>query len=105
VPAAVRAGQGHQDVVITPALLHPQVGAADRRRVGAILQVGEPEEVPEKVPVGTGSEVPLAHRLERSYLLDVVRVEMLELQPVLKQHPADESTGEDGEAAPVEGHE
>jgi hypothetical protein len=31
------------------------------------------------VPVGTNSEVPLAHRLESSHLLDVVRVEMLEL--------------------------
>jgi hypothetical protein len=29
----------------------------------------------------------------------------LELQPVRKQHPADESTGGDGEAALVEGHE
>jgi hypothetical protein len=55
--------------------------------------------------VGTDIEVPLAHRLERSHLLDVVRVEVLELQPILKQHPADESTGGDGEAALVEGHE
>jgi hypothetical protein len=30
---------------------------------------------------------------------------MLELQPILEQHPADEPTGEDGEAALVEGHE
>jgi hypothetical protein len=55
--------------------------------------------------VGTDIEVPLAHRLERSHLLDAVRVEVLELQPILKQHPADESTGGDGEAALVEGHE
>jgi hypothetical protein len=30
---------------------------------------------------------------------------VLELQPILEQHPADESTGRDGEAALVEGHE
>jgi hypothetical protein len=46
--------------------------------------------------MGTNSKVPLAHRLERSRLLDVVRFEMLELEPVLEQHPADEPTGEDG---------
>jgi hypothetical protein len=48
---------------------------------------------------------PLTHRLERSHLLDAVRVEMLELQPILVQHPADKLTGGDGEAALVEGHE
>jgi hypothetical protein len=57
------------------------------------------------VPVGTDSEVPLAHRLKRSNLLDVVRVEVLELQPILEQHTTDEPTGGDGEAALVEGHE
>jgi hypothetical protein len=31
--------------------------------------------------MGTNSEVPLTQCLERSHLLDVVRVEMLELQP------------------------
>jgi hypothetical protein len=30
---------------------------------------------------------------------------VLELQPILEQHPVDESTGRDGEAALVEGHE
>jgi hypothetical protein len=96
VLVAVRVGQHHRDVVVTPALLHPEVGAADRRRSGAILQAGETEEVPEKVPVGTDSEVPLTHCLESSHLLDVVRVEMLELQSVLEQHPADEPPDEDG---------
>jgi hypothetical protein len=37
--------------------------------------------------------------------LDVVRVEVLELQPVREQHSSDESAGGDGEAALVEGHE
>jgi hypothetical protein len=37
--------------------------------------------------------------------LDVVRVEMLELQPVCEQHSSDESAGGDGEVALVEGHE
>jgi hypothetical protein len=37
--------------------------------------------------------------------LDIVQVEILELQPILEQHPADEPTGGDGEAALVEGHE
>jgi hypothetical protein len=40
--------------------------------------------------MGTDSKVPLAHRLKRSHLLDVVWVEVLKLQPVLEQHPADE---------------
>jgi hypothetical protein len=30
---------------------------------------------------------------------------VLELQPILKQHSADELTGGDGEAAVMEGHE
>jgi hypothetical protein len=105
MPATVRAGQGHWDVDVAPGLLHPEIGAADRRRSGAILQAGEPEEVLEEVPMGADSEVPLAHRLERRHLLDIVQVEILELQPILEQHPADEPTGGDGEAALVEGHE
>jgi hypothetical protein len=40
--------------------------------------------------VGTHSQVPLAQRLERSHMLDVVPVEMLELQPVLEKHSANE---------------
>jgi hypothetical protein len=105
VPATVQAGQGHQDVVVAPTLLHPEIGAADRCRSGAILQAGEPEEVLEEVPMGTDSEVPLAHCFERHHLLDAVRVEVLELKPILEQHPADEPTGGDGEAALMEGHE
>jgi hypothetical protein len=34
------------------------------------------------VPVGTNAEVPLVHRSEHSHLLDDVRVEVLELQPI-----------------------
>jgi hypothetical protein len=37
--------------------------------------------------------------------LDVVRVEVLELQPIREQHSSDESTSGYGEAALVEGHE
>jgi hypothetical protein len=37
--------------------------------------------------------------------LDVVRVEVLELQPIREQHPSDQPAGGDGEAALVEGHE
>jgi hypothetical protein len=51
--------------------------------------------------MGTDSEVPLAHRLERLHLLDVVLVEELELEPILEQHPADEPSSGDGEAALV----
>jgi hypothetical protein len=64
------------------ALLRPENGAADRRRMRAIPQAGEPEEVLEQVPVGADAEVPLAHRFEGGHLLDAVRVEVLELQPV-----------------------
>jgi hypothetical protein len=35
------------------------------------------------VPMSTNSQVPLAHRLERRHLLDVVRVEVLQLETVL----------------------
>jgi hypothetical protein len=38
-------------------------------------------------------------------LLDAVRVEVLELQPVREHHSLDEPTSGDGEAALVEGHE
>jgi hypothetical protein len=55
----------------------------------------------EKVPVGADSEIPFAH----NHLLDAVRVKVLELQPVRKQHPADEPAGGDRDAAFVEGHE
>jgi hypothetical protein len=55
--------------------------------------------------MGTDSKVPLAHCLERNHLLDDVWVEVLELHPILEQHPADEPTGGDGKAALVEGHE
>jgi hypothetical protein len=64
VSVAIRAGQGRRDVVITPALLHPEVGAANHRRLGAILQARELEEVPEEVPMRTDSQVPFAHRLK-----------------------------------------
>jgi hypothetical protein len=40
--------------------------------------------------VGSHSKVPLAQRLERCHLLDAVRIEVLELQPILKEHHADE---------------
>jgi hypothetical protein len=59
VPATVRAGQCQWDVVVAAALLHPEIGAANRRRAGAILQAGEPKEILEEVPMGTDSEVPL----------------------------------------------
>jgi hypothetical protein len=57
------------------------------------------------MPVRTDAEEPLTHCLTGSHLLDVVRVEVLELQPVHEQHSSDESAGGDGEAALVEGHE
>jgi hypothetical protein len=62
-------------------LLHPEVGAADGRRVGVVLQAHEHEEGLEKVLVGTDSQVSLAQHLERCHLLDVVRVEVLQLEP------------------------
>jgi hypothetical protein len=55
--------------------------------------------------VGANAEVPLIYCFERIHLLDVVRIEVLELQPIREQHPANESAGGDGEAALVEGHE
>jgi hypothetical protein len=74
VPATVRASQCHRDVVVAAALLCPEIGAADRRRAGAIPQAGEPEEVLEQVPVGVDAEVPLSHRFEGGHLLDDVQV-------------------------------
>jgi hypothetical protein len=55
--------------------------------------------------MGTNSQVPLAHGLKRRHLLDVVRVEMLQLEAVLEEASMDESPGGDREAALVEGHE
>jgi hypothetical protein len=57
------------------------------------------------MPVSTYAEEPLAHCLEGSELLDAVRVEVLELQPVREQHFSDEPVGGDGKATLVEGHE
>jgi hypothetical protein len=48
---------------------------------------------------------PLTHRLERRHLLDAVRIEVLQLKPVLVEDHPDEPPGGDGEAALVEGHE
>jgi hypothetical protein len=90
VPAAVRAGQGHRDVVVAPALLHPEVGAADRRRPRTLLQARELEEVSEKVPMGTDSQLPFTRRLERRHLLNVVRVEVLQLKLILEEDSAAE---------------
>jgi hypothetical protein len=58
VLAAVRVGQRGQDIVVAPSLLHPEIGAADRRCPRAILQAHEHEEVPEEVPMGTYPQVP-----------------------------------------------
>jgi hypothetical protein len=55
--------------------------------------------------MGTDSQVPLTHHLERRHLLDAIRVEMLQLEPVLEENSADEPLGRDGEAVLVEGHE
>jgi hypothetical protein len=65
VPATVRAGQHHRDVVVIAALLHPEVGAADRRRAGAVPQAGEPEEVLEQVPVCTNAKEPVTTQESR----------------------------------------
>jgi hypothetical protein len=51
--------------------------------------------------MGTNSQVPL----ERSHLLDAVRVEVLQLEPILEEDAADEPPGGNGEATLVEGHE
>jgi hypothetical protein len=55
--------------------------------------------------MGIDSQVPLAHRLERRHLLDVVRVEVLQLKPVLEEDSADEPPDGDREAALMESHE
>jgi hypothetical protein len=86
-------------------LLHPEVGAANRHRPGDILQARKHEEVPEDVPMGTYYQVRLAHRLKCHHLLDVVRVEMLQLEAVLEKDSPDEPPDRDGEAVLVEGHE
>jgi hypothetical protein len=41
------------------------------------------------VLMGTNSQVPLAHCLERYHLLDAVQVEMLQLESVLEENSAD----------------
>jgi hypothetical protein len=74
VPATVRAGQHHRDVVVPAALLRLKIGAADCRHAGAVPQAGEPEEVLEHVLLSANAEVPLAHRFEGGHLLDAVRV-------------------------------
>jgi hypothetical protein len=53
VPAAIRPGHGGRDVAVTPALLHSEVGAPDRRRPGAIIQAREHEKLLEEVTMGT----------------------------------------------------
>jgi hypothetical protein len=63
-------------------LLHPKVGAANRRLAGFLPQASEPEEVPEQMSVRTDAKESLAYCLEGSHLLDAARVEVLELQPV-----------------------
>jgi hypothetical protein len=52
--------------------------------------------------MGADPQVPLAHRLERRHLLDVVRVEVLKLEPVFQEDSLDEPPGGDGEAALME---
>jgi hypothetical protein len=89
VPATIQAGQSHRYVVVATALLRQKVGASDRRRVGAVAQAGEPEEVLEQMPLCADAKEPLAHRFKSNHMLDVVQVEVLKLQPVREQHPAD----------------
>jgi hypothetical protein len=55
--------------------------------------------------MGTDPQVSLAHHLEHRHLLDVVRVEVLQLKPILEEDSADEPPDRDGEAAFMEGHE
>jgi hypothetical protein len=55
--------------------------------------------------MGTDSQVPFAHRLERCHLLDAVRVEVLQLKPILEEDSTDEPPDRDEEAALVESHE
>jgi hypothetical protein len=56
------------------------------------------------VPLGTDPQVSLTQRLEHHHLLNAVRVEVLELEPVLVEDSPDEPPGGDGEAALVECH-
>jgi hypothetical protein len=53
--------------------------------------------------MGTYPQVPLAHRLERCHLLDAVRIEVLQLKPVLIEDLPDEPPGGDGAATLAEG--
>jgi hypothetical protein len=55
--------------------------------------------------VRANAKEPLAHRFKSSHLLDAVRVEVLKLQPLRGQHPANELAGGDREAVLVEDHE
>jgi hypothetical protein len=55
--------------------------------------------------VHADAKEPFTHYFKGSHLLDVVRVEVLKLQPVHEQHPADKPAGGGGEAALVESHE
>jgi hypothetical protein len=105
VSPAVGARQRKGDVRITPALHHPEVGATDCRHERVVLQAGELEEVLEEVSLSTNPQVPLTQCLERRHLLDVVRVEVLELLPVLEEHGTDELPSGDGETALMERHE
>jgi hypothetical protein len=55
--------------------------------------------------MGTDSQVPHAQHLKCRHLLDVVRVEVLQLELVLVEDRSDELPGGDREAALVESHE
>jgi hypothetical protein len=55
--------------------------------------------------MGTDSQVPHAKHLKCRHLLDVVRVEVLQLELVLVEDRSDELPGGDREAALVESHE
>jgi hypothetical protein len=61
--------------------------------------------IPEKVPTGIDSQVPLAHCIERRHLLDIVRVEMLQLEAALEEDSVGEPPSGDVEVVLVEGHE
>lgn len=55
--------------------------------------------------MGSLLQIPLAQGLECRHLLDVVRVEVLQLQAVLLEHDSDESSRRDRGAPFVEQHE
>jgi hypothetical protein len=80
-----------------------KVGAANRHRAGAFPEKGEPEEVLEQMPVRADAKKPFAHHFKGGHLLDVVRDEVLKLQPVREQHPADEPVV-DAKSAPYAKH-